>query len=57
MDEQKMNGVSNVSNRPPPPLVNEPPKKTEEQKEIVSVKDTNKELATKQLSRAIDKLV
>ena len=52
-----MNGVSNVSNRPPPPLVKEPPKKTEEQRETVSVKDTNKELATKQLNRAIDKLV
>ena len=52
-----MNGVSNVSNKPPPPLVNEPPKKTEEQKEIVSVKDTNRELATKQLNKAIDKLV
>ena len=52
-----MNGGSNVSNRPPPPLVNEPPKKTEEQRETVSVKDTNKELATKQLNRAIDKLV
>ena len=49
-----MNGVSNVSNRPPPPLVNQPSKKTEEQKEIVSVKDTNKELATKQLNRAIE---
>ena len=52
-----MTGVASVSNRPPPPLVNEPPRKTEEQKETVSVKDTNKELAIKQLNRAIDKLV